>query len=317
MNPRICPTVACGLLALQALSSAQQRTPFRTTTEAVLVDVQVREGAKPVPGLTTADFELRDNGVLQQIKAVTFDDVPVSLMLLLDTSNSVQGETLQHLKRAAQAAIAPLGRNDQAALIAFSERIRLQTGWTRDQRALGTAMTSLESSGATALFDAIYTALGLRNEAAGRTLVVIFSDGADTASWLDPTVVVEAARQTDVVLYGVTVRPTLSAASSEAAAILAQMKVSMKRWFDTNPRLFPQVFLDHVTEETGGEMLYINQSRDLTDTFSRIIGDFKSRYLLTYSPAGVPAAGWHSITVKLKGVHARTATVTARRGYSR
>jgi len=317
MKPRIGVSLVSGLFALQALLAAQQRTPFRTTTEAVLVDVQVSEAAKPVVGLTAADFELRDSGVIQQIKALTFDDVPVSLMLLLDTSSSVRGETLEQLKRAAQAAITPLGRDDQAAMLAFSERVRLQSGWTRDQRALSGGIKSLESSGATALFDGIYTALGLRNEATGRVLIVVFSDGADTASWLDPITVLEAARQTDVVVYGVTMRPNINAVNSEAAAILAQTKISMKRWFDANPRLFPQMFLDHVTEDTGGEVLYINQSRDLTDTFSRIIGDFKSRYLLSYSPTGVPAAGWHPLTVKLKGAHSRTASVRARRGYSR
>jgi hypothetical protein len=79
---------------------------FRSSAQAVLVDVQVLEGNVPVAGLTAADFELRDSGVAQKIEAVTFEDVPVSLMLALDVSGSVKGAPLEHLKEAARAAAA-------------------------------------------------------------------------------------------------------------------------------------------------------------------------------------------------------------------
>ncbi len=68
-----------------------------------------------------------------------------------------------------------------------------------------------------------------------------------------------------------------------------------------------------MAEETGGELLYVTSTRDLPAAFARIVGDFKSRYLLSFTPTGVPAGGWHPLEVKLKG---RTGTIRARPGYA-
>lgn len=285
-----------------------QPTRFRSSAQAVLVDVQVREGNVPVAGLTAADFELSDSGVVQTIEAVTFEDVPVSLMLALDVSGSVRGAPLEHLKEAARAAAAATTKEDQASVLTFSERIGLRCGWTRDRALLDAAIGRLSAGGATALHDGIYAAMGLRNEAAGRTLLVVFSDGADTSSWLDAPAVLQAARETDVVVYGVSSTPLYTGTS-----VLNEERAALKRWFESDPTLFPQLLLERVTETTGGELLYVDSTRDLPGTFARIVGDFKSRYLLSFTPTGVAVGGWHPLEVKLKG---RTGTVRARPGYA-
>jgi Ca-activated chloride channel family protein len=290
-----------------------QQPRFRISAEGVLVDVQVREGARPVPDLTAADFELRDSGVVQKIQAVSFEDVPLSLLLALDVSTSVRGDALDRLKQAARAAAAALGKDDQAAVLTFSEQIGLKTGWTRDRAVLDGAIDSLTASGATALRDGIFTALSMRNDAIGRTLLVVFSDGEDTSSWLEPPEVMQAARDTDIVVYGVTPRRLLEASDGADAKLLARQRAALTRRFDSAPTLFPQVLLERITEETGGEILYVSQSRDLPAAFARIVGEFKSRYLLSYTPTGVPAKGWHPLTVKVKR---RNVTVRARSGYS-
>jgi VWFA-related protein len=305
--------VACAVLACQITSTAQQGR-FRSSAELVLVDVQVRDGAKPVAGLTAANFELRDSGVVQKIQAVTFEDVPVSLLLALDVSGSVRGETLEHLKHAASAAAASLSRNDQGALLTFSNQVQLNSGWSEDRSALDRAIDTLTASGATSLRDCIFTAIGLRNAAAGRTLLVVFSDGDDTSSWLSPPAVLAAARETDIVVYGVRPR-ALFEPPDDITARIGERGAALARWMNEEPMLFPQLFLDRLTDDTGGDMLYVSSSRDLPAAFRRIVGDFKSRYLLTYTPTGVKAGGWHPIEVKLKG--GRRGTVTARRGYAR
>jgi hypothetical protein len=66
-----------------------------------MVDVHVRDGGRPVAGLTATDFDVRDNGVRQQIRAVTFEDVPVSLLLAFDVSTSVRGDARQFEERGA------------------------------------------------------------------------------------------------------------------------------------------------------------------------------------------------------------------------
>lgn len=96
-----------------------------------LVRIQVKRGGKPVAGLAASDFELRDSGVRQQIQAVTYQDVPLSVLLALDGSSSVRGERLAHLKDAATAAVGALRPDDQTAILTFSQRVDLRTSSRR------------------------------------------------------------------------------------------------------------------------------------------------------------------------------------------
>jgi len=314
MTLRGCAWIACAVLSVQANAPTAPQGRFRSSAEAVLVDVRVLDGGKPVAGLTAADFELRDGGVAQRIEAVTLEDVPVSVLLAFDVSRSVDGETLDQLKRAANAAIGALDNDDQAALLTFSEHVLLRTPWTHDRRALAAAIDTLIASGATALRDALFTAFALRSEAAGRTLLVVFSDGADTSSWTDVPTVLQVARETDIVVYGVTPRPLLEAHSGDETQIVNAQRAALKRWMASDPMLFPEMLLEEMTEQTGGELYHISSARDIPAAFVRILGDFKSRYLLTYEPTRVSFKGWHPIEVKLRG---KQGTIRARRGYVR
>ena len=105
-------------LAIVAAGPTQPR--FRSGVDAVRVDVLVTDGNRPVAGLTAEDFELRDNGVRQRIEAIDFGGVPLSVMFALDTSVSVWGQPLQHLKEAASAVVSLLTPNDRAAVLTFS-----------------------------------------------------------------------------------------------------------------------------------------------------------------------------------------------------
>jgi Ca-activated chloride channel family protein len=290
------------LLAIHTCLGAQDQPTarFRSNADAVRVDVQVRQRGRPVTGLTAADFELRDSNILQQIEAVAIEDVPVTLFLALDTSSSVQGPMLDQLKAAARAAVAALRGDDTAALLTFSQRIDRPARITRDRQAILGAIDRMKAQGSTALRDAIFAATVLREQAPGRVVLLVFTDGSDTVSWLDTPSVIEAALRSDMVIYGVTTLPP----PTDSEAIL----------YKDEPELFPTAFLADVTDRTGGELLQVKRNADLSNTFVKIVSDFKSRYLLTYSPRQVAPGGWHPIEVKLKN---RRGDVTARRGYWR
>ena len=104
------------VIAVVVLSAATVARPaaqrFKTTAEAVRVDVLVTEGNRPVAGLTAADFDLEDRGVTQRIDSIAFEDVPLSVMIALDTSDSVQGPALEDLRDAASAATRLLRSTD-------------------------------------------------------------------------------------------------------------------------------------------------------------------------------------------------------------
>jgi Ca-activated chloride channel homolog len=282
------------------LHAQEQAARFRSSADGVRVDVQVRLRGKPIAGLTAADFVLRDSNVQHQIQAIAIEDVPVTLLLALDTSASVEGRMLEQLKAAAHAAIGALRDEDQAALLTFSQRIRRPATLTRDREAIRSAINRMEAEGSTALRDAIFAATVLREQAPGRVILLVFSDGLDTMSWLDPRSVVNAALRSDIVVYGVSTNPR-------------QMRVE-KSWYEDEPELFPGPFLGDLTGRTGGELLQVSGGAELAQTFAKIVSDFKSRYLLTYAPKNVPEDGWHPIEVHLKN---RRGDVTARRGYWR
>ena len=303
MIARFCVTA----LLLAAGAAAQT---FRAGTDAVQVDVLVTRGGRPVPGLTAADFELRDNGVVQEIDAVIVEDVPVTLALVLDVSESVAGQPLEHLRTATGAAAEALSAVDRVALFTFSHHVALAARPTTNRDEVRAAARAVTAIGATSLYDATLAALLMRQRIAGRAVMLVFSDGDDTASWIDPRAVLSAAQRSDVVTYVVTLERRIARGSLEG--VLRQRRE--QEWFHEAPSLYGRQFLSLLAAETGGSVLVAERSDDLRERFVRVVKEFKSRYILTYTPRAVAPGGWHSIDVRLQRGRA---DVTARRGYLR
>jgi len=302
------------LAAIPLLMLQDQHPKFRSGADAVRVDVQARQGNRPVAGLTAEDFELRDTGVLQTVQVVASGDVPLTLLLALDTSGSVEGEKLEHLKAAARGAVAALTKDDRATLITFTERVAREAAPTADRAVIGAAIDRMSAEGATGIIDAVLAAIALRHGIDGRVVLLVFTDGMDTASWLEGEQVLDAALRSDIVVYSVSISSLFVAKSGDETAAVIRRRATLKRWFESDPDLFPEAFLEALTERTGGESFYVQNAAELAPAFARIVADFKTRYLLTYSPKDVPPTGWHPIEVKLKN---RRGTVQARRGYWR
>jgi VWFA-related protein len=302
---------ALALAAVLAAAASTQQS-FRVGVEGVRVDVLVLDGRTPVRGLGEADFELSDSGVAQRISSVQLEDVPLSVLFALDVSQSVQGEPLRHLQEAASSASAMLSPADRAALLTFSSDIVLRAPWSGDLGAMHRALSALTAGGSTSLHDAAHASLAARDSAVSRTLVLLFSDGEDTSSWLPGESVLEGARRTDAVVYGIGLRPT-------GSAPVAGFRVDFRSGLlPESPRVLPtrlsERFLRALADETGGDYLEANRSDSLKDTFQQVMREFRSRYLLTYTPRGVESGGWHPLEVRVKG---RRLKVTARRGYAR
>ncbi len=240
--------------------------------------------------------------------------LPVSVVLALDVSASVTGEPLANLKTAAAKAMDALRPDDESALLTFSQRVSLRAGWTRNRAALPGAVEMLGAGGLTALYDAVFAGIGLRERAAGRTVLLVFSDGFDTASWLEALAVIQAARRSDIVVYAVSAGQELAGPPVEGSARGVGDARFLRRAFEAEPNLFRFAFLQELTTDTGGELIHVNSTGDLSRVFTGIVESFKTRYVLTYTPTSVPAPGWHPIEVKLKG---KEGTIRARRGYVR
>ncbi len=276
--------VALGIAAVlgTAAVSAQQPT-FSSRIDAIRVDVLVTDRGQVVRGLRPQDFEVRDEGVLQDVDFVSLEQVPLNVILGLDVSASVSGERLLHLQAAGDALLQRLEGEDRAALLTFSHVVRLGHELTGDIARIRQALADVSPAGQTSLVDGTSGAIALAGADVGRSLLIVFSDGVDTSSFQFPATVLQAARRSDLVVYGVAMRS----------------------------RIEP-TFLKDLSKLTGGAVLEVESTRDLSQTFLRILEEFRQRYLLSFSPRGVPSTGWHRLDVRVKG---RRVTVNARAGY--
>jgi VWFA-related protein len=186
---------------------------------------------------------------------------------------------------------------------------------TTDAAAIARAIDGVEANGSTALCDAAFAALATREAVDGRTLVLLFTDGWDTTSWLSPLAVIEEARRSDVVVDAVRLDTVADRIiDARRPNRLPPPPGQARRWFLEEPHLFRHEFLAALTDETGGQLIVAGSSGHLRDVFVKIVSEFKTRYVLTYSPTNVAPSGWHPIEVHLKN---KKGEVRARRGYTR
>jgi len=286
-------------LTLIAPRGPQLPQPVLRTTaeELVRVEVSVTRDGQPVKGLTAADFGVTDNGVAQQIKVALADRAPLSVMLVLDVSGSVAGDRLSHLIEAGHGLLGQLLPDDRAALITFAQDVELDVPLTRDRDQMAVALANLHGQGMTALHDAVEVALRLTPEDDSRPVLLVFSDGRDTASWLTEERVFEAARRAGVVLHAVVIRQ--DAAGPMPKELSGLLPTEQKG------------FLDRLTETCGGRTWSTATDRDLGRLFSRALDEMRARYLLSFTPSR-HAAGWHQLKVTLKS---GKGDVVARPGY--
>lgn len=274
------------LVVSTPLPAQEPQAVFRSRVDAVRVDALVTRGGRAVSNLGAADFTVLDNGVRQAIDLVSFEDLPVNVVIALDVSASLTGERLAQLKAASASFARILKKDDRAGVLTFTETVALEPALTTDLDAVRTAIGRIaptEGQRATALVDALLAGVLAAESNAARGLVVVFSDGVDTGSWLRPAVVLDVAKRSDAVVYAV---------------------VTHHEGRDD--------FLKELTETTGGSLVEVESSTDIGAVFLRILEEFRHRYVIHYLPAGVAREGWHSITVRVAGQDLK---VKARTGY--
>lgn len=291
------------IVAVAALAAPVAAAQFRSGVEAVAVDVMVRHGGRPVSGLTSEHFELLDSGVRQRIQSAVMETLSLNVMLALDVSSSTEGQPLRDLRDAARAVVASLRPGDRMALLTIADQVELRASWTADAPRLTKAIDGTYAAGLTSLRDAIFCALSLREGISGRTLLIVFSDGYDTSSWLTARDIVAAANRSDVSIHVV-----------QTSGVPTRVDNALRRQLLARPQLNEVYLLPVLAHETGGTAMSVSDSAQARTAFLKILDDFRAGYVLTYTPEGVPKSGWHPIDVRLKEARGE---VQARRGYSK
>jgi Ca-activated chloride channel family protein len=259
-----------------------------------------RDGQKNL-ALGQDDFQILDNGVPQQIVTFGRDELPLTAVLLLDTSESMgEGQKLEAVRRGTRAFLGGMKPSDEAMLALFSDRLLRFTPFTSDKGELDSVIASTQAAGGTAVNDFLYLSLKLLDARQGQRVVVLFSDGSDVHSVLPAADVLWKARAGQSLIYWIQLGGK------------HQSFTSAWRDFKGNDREYSE--LEKAVRESGGRILEINRIEELEGAFRNILQELRQQYALGYYPTSSKGDGtWHKVQVTLKSGGGRVHT---REGYA-
>jgi Ca-activated chloride channel family protein len=267
---------------------------FRSGIEITGVNATVRDAAgRLVTGLSREAFDIYEDGDLQPITQFTNERVPISLGVLLDTSDSMFGRRIKDARAAVERFLFELlDDGDEYFVMAFNHEPHPMTSWTQTPDVVRRALAGVRPAGGTAAYDAVIASLPMFvKRSRERGALVIISDGADTASDATLRAVHSALVRSDAFVYAVAID------SPDRKAI--------------NTRVNP-VALQEITDDSGGRTEVVHSSEEIAGATARIAEELNSQYLLGYVSPHAGDGLYHSIRVRVRGTDYR---VRARSGY--
>lgn len=226
----------------------------------------------PIPGLAEANFEVFEDGEPMPaftVSAVDQSQESIAAILAIDTSGSMKGQPLEDAKAAAKSFIEDLAAGDQAAVLSFGPKVELLQDFSRDKTSLKAGVEALTAEGDTALYDAIYDAVGHASRLPpGRKMVLILTDGEDTESSVTLDDAITRARDLNVPVFAV----GLGRVVADPLKRLAKL--------------------------TGGRYFEALSSSELTERFRLISDQLRHQYVVSYRSMTPPDGKEHTLVVK-------------------
>lgn len=293
------------VMAQSPPAPADQPPVFRSAASLVSLNVSVTDpvGRRYVTDLSRGDFAVFEDGVQQQVTFFESSQVPVDLILMLDTSSSM-ADKMQTVHLAAIGFLKTLRGVDRGAVITFSDGVQIVEGLTPDQARLEQAVLQTSARGGTALNNALYVALrqfgGTTKEVAveRRRAIALLTDGEDTSSLVSFDDVVALARKAGVNIYTIALQtPPIS--GQTAHRVLSKSQYQLKT----------------LSQESGAEAFFPEQIGELQGVYAAIAQELSSQYSLGYSPTNGRADGrFRRISVRV--VNRPELKLRARAGYT-
>jgi Ca-activated chloride channel homolog len=253
-----------------------------------------------VGGLSKDDFAVTEDGRPQRIAVFERQsELPLSLVLAIDTSGSVRKDLPLEQEAARKFVHAMLRGQDQISLLEFSTEVRQVVPFTNQVSRIDRGLSSLRPGPATALYDAIY--LGSQNLAAqgrggkpGRKVLLLVTDGGDTSDTATYKEALEQALRGEVMVYSIIDVPVEASAGRDTGGEHALITLA---------------------EQTGGKYFYASAG-GLDKAFAQVSEDLRTQYLLGYYPANQrPGLSFHRIHVTVPRAAADNFDIRYRTGY--
>jgi Ca-activated chloride channel homolog len=272
------------VLAVTALTVTAQQPTFKAGTQLVPVFVTVTDAEKRlVPGLAKEDFEVLDNGKPTPIVLFDAEVQPITIVVMLDTSGSMT-LNMEFVKQAAEEFLIRLLPEDKAKVGAFNDKIQVlpqgEPFTNNRDRLIKLVKDHLDFGYPTRLWDAVDESMANLEAEDGRRVVLVFTDGDDSASKRGRDDVLDRAREKDMMIYAI---------GMQSDYFNGQSKV----------RTRPDRGLRRVAEETGGGYFELTKKDDLGPTFTRVAQELHSQYVLGFSPESLDGKV-HKLDVKVK-----------------
>jgi VWFA-related protein len=240
----------------------------KVNTDLVVFDVQVidKKTKSVLADLTEADFEVFDRGKKQTVTYFSHDELPLSIMLLLDVSDSVR-PFIRRIRDGALEALRHLKAEDQVAVMAFATTSEMVQDFTADRKLVATqieAATSEDKLGIKTGFAAAMdnAAVRMLNSPQGRSVIIVITDNFFFTSAYQENVVLSDLLQSGSVVYGLIVN-----GSNALAGLRGGVNPGMDRY----------------VEQTGGEMVYAN-NQEVAGKLALLIDHLRLRYAVGFRP---------------------------------
>ena len=283
---------ASAIVSLAAVATFAQQPTFKAGTSIVPVLTTVLDAqGRLVPDLEREDFTILDNGKPQEVVFFQNDIQPFTVVVMMDFSFSMNAH-LKLLKAAAEQFVLRMLPDDKGQVGAFSDKIQFSGSFTSDRDDLIASLDDLQYGNPTRLYDAIDASIDELDNATGRKVVLVFTDGDDTASRTGFGSVMDKARDKEVMVYAIGLR---------------------SEFFNGQrmQRTAPDRALRRLADETGGGYFELRKTDELAPTFTRVAQELHSLYALGFTPSTLDGKE-HKLDVRVKkqGMNAR-----ARRTY--
>lgn len=278
------PALLIVAFLIATLLSAQSTAPVHYGIKVEMVDLYAsvyNHHGKLVKGLSRDDFVIYDEGIPQSITQFSSEYIPLSVLILLDSSGSMAGAKLENAKKSLMQFLKRLNTGDETILMTFQARPRVTQTFTQDLDKIRNALRRVDSSGSTALYDAIIQSLEVIRESHNprRTLLLI-SDGMNTFGKTALKDTITALRRSSAELYAI----GIESGAPE----------------DVPERTLSRSVLNDLATAAGGQAFLITEASDLGKICRSISDQMHNQYSLGYYPSKTKDGEWRDIRVVTK-----------------
>ena len=260
----------------------------------IFVNVTDANGAI-VGGLTRDDFSIAEDNRPQNISLFERQsELPLNLTLAIDTSASTYKDRAIEQKAAKGFVHALMRAQDQMSVLEFSTFVTQLTTFTNKVGQIDSGLDRMRGEGGTALYDAIYLGAQGLGKKDGRKVLVLVSDGDDTASNASYEQALEQALRNEAMIYSIIDVPIEASAGRDLGGEHALVTLA---------------------EQTGGKSFYVD-SGGLDEAFKKVSDDLRTQYLIGYYPHNQePGRNFHRLNVTIPRATKDAFNVRYRTGY--